>query len=259
CPEVVAVVLLTLLERSGAVSCELDEYSTGTECCPMCPAGLRVLKHCTASSSTTCTPCVKGTYTAHPNGLPHCMPCKQCDKGANLMTEAACTYTSNTECGCRPEHFCSSLGPEGCELCQPYTVCVPGTVVKQWGNKTKDNVCEVCPPGTSSTASMSETCTPQLRSRHHNYFFSRIRLEEQDPSPALPVPAIVAILVSAVTLAVAAAVTYIWQRRRRKSYMPRKYGREKHGQALMSTEEKWDQTTVPVQEIGADPEEIRAE
>ncbi|NXF10046.1 TNR14 factor, partial [Smithornis capensis] len=251
CPQVLAVALVTQLERSGAVSCELDEYFTGTECCPMCPAGLRVFKHCTATSSTTCKPCTKGTYIAHPSGLTHCLLCKVCDKGANLMTEAACTYTENTVCGCQPEHFCTSLGPEGCELCQPYTVCGPGTVVKEWGNKTKDNVCEVCPPGTSSTGSMSETCTP--RPRHNNYLFSHMRLEEQNPSPALPVPAIIAILVSVGILAVAPAVIYIWQRRKRKSFC------EQRGRALMSPEEKGDQSTVPVQEVGADPEETRTE
>ncbi|NWI60161.1 TNR14 factor, partial [Calyptomena viridis] len=221
-------------------------------------AGLRVFKHCTASSSTTCIPCVKGTYTAHPNGLTHCMPCRHCDEGANLMTAAACTYTKNTVCGCQPEHFCTSLGPEGCELCQPYTVCGPGTVLKQRGKPTtKDNVCQVCPPGTSSTGSMSETCTQQPRSRHHNYFFSHIRLEE--PSPALPVPAVIAVLVSVVILAVVPAVIYVWQRRKRKSYMPRKYRHEQRGQALVSSEEKGDQTTVPVQEVGAHPEETRTE
>ncbi|NWU05946.1 TNR14 factor, partial [Cephalopterus ornatus] len=160
CPEVLAVVLVTQLERSDAAGCELGEYPNGTECCPMCAVGLRVLKHCTANSSTTCIPCVKGTYTDHPNGLTHCRTCKLCDIGANLVTAAACTYTKNTVCGCRPGHFCSSPGPEGCELCQPYTVCVPGTMVKEWGTPTKDHVCEVCPPGTFSTANMSVACTP---------------------------------------------------------------------------------------------------
>ncbi|NXP29271.1 TNR14 factor, partial [Scytalopus superciliaris] len=205
CPEVLAAVLVAQLERSVAADCELGEYPTGTECCPMCPAGSRVFKHCTATSSTTCIRCLAGTYTDHPNGLTYCRACKLCDKGANLATAVECTYTKNTVCGCQPEHFCSSLGPEDCELCQPYTVCVPGTVVKERGTFTKDHVCEVCPPGTSSTANMSETCTPWPR------------LEEQDPSPAPSVPAIVATLVPVVAVVVVAvAVRYIWQRKRRK-------------------------------------------
>ncbi|XP_017686796.1 PREDICTED: tumor necrosis factor receptor superfamily member 14 isoform X5 [Lepidothrix coronata] len=115
---VLAMVLITQLERSDAAGCEPGEYPNGTECCPMCAAG------------------------------------------ANLVTAAACTYTKNTVCGCRPGHFCSSPGPEGCAVCQPYTVCVPGTMVKEWGTATKDHVCEVCPPGTFSSANMSVACTP---------------------------------------------------------------------------------------------------
>lgn len=46
-----------------------------------CFVGLRVSKHCTANSSTTCVPCVGKTYTDHPNGLEYCKSCKLCDKG----------------------------------------------------------------------------------------------------------------------------------------------------------------------------------
>ncbi|KAJ7421464.1 transcription factor HES-5-like protein [Willisornis vidua] len=53
-------------------------------------------------------------------------------KRANLVTAVACTDTKNTVCDCQPGHFCRSPEPEGCELCQPYTVCVPGTMVKEW-------------------------------------------------------------------------------------------------------------------------------
>ncbi|NWI95652.1 TNR14 factor, partial [Pitta sordida] len=180
-------------------------------------------------------------------GLTHCIQCKQCDKGANLMTEEACTYTKNTVCDCRPDHFCTSLGPEECELCQPHTVCRPGTVVKERCNKSKDNVCEDCPSGTTSTANMSETCIP------------RPRQEEQNPSPALLVPVILGVLV-----VVAATVTWItWKRRKRKrqSYVPlvQESERKKHGQALMPTEVRGDQTAIPMQEVGAGPEETGTE
>ncbi|XP_075028312.1 tumor necrosis factor receptor superfamily member 14 isoform X7 [Calonectris borealis] len=157
---VFAVVLVVQLDRVDALDCGLGEYPIGAECCPMCAAGLRVFKHCTASSSTTCIPCVEDTYTDHPNGLEHCRKCKLCDKGANLVPEEACTYTKNTVCGCLPGYFCSYFGTEGCELCQRYTVCFPGSMVKERGTKTTDNVCEPCPPGTSSTANMSYSCTP---------------------------------------------------------------------------------------------------
>ncbi|KAM6191799.1 tumor necrosis factor receptor superfamily member 14 [Sarcoramphus papa] len=121
---------------------------------------LWVFKHCTANSSTTCIPCVEDTYTDHPNGLERCRKCKLYDKGANLVPEVACSYTKNTVCGCLPGYFCSYFGTEDCELCQRYTVCFPGSTVKERGTKTTDNVCEACPPGTSSTANMSYSCTP---------------------------------------------------------------------------------------------------
>ncbi|XP_032565044.1 tumor necrosis factor receptor superfamily member 14 isoform X1 [Chiroxiphia lanceolata] len=241
---VLAMVLVTQLERSDSAGCEPGEYPSGTECCPMCAAGWRVFKHCTARSSTTCIPCVEGTYTDHPNGLTRCRTCKLCDEGANLVTAAACTYTKNTVCGCRPEHFCSSSGPEGCELCQPYTVCVPGTMVKEWGTATKDHVCEVCPPGTFSSANMSVACTQWPR------------LKEQDSYPA-----IIAIVLVVIVVAGAAALAHNWQRRKRKSYAPpvQESEHEQRGQALRFMEEKGAQTTVPVQEVGADPEETKPE
>ncbi|XP_064534456.1 uncharacterized protein LOC135425775 isoform X3 [Pseudopipra pipra] len=114
---VLTMVLITQLERSDAVGCEMGEYRNGSECCPTCAVG------------------------------------------ANPVTAAACTYTKSAACGCRPGHFCSSPGPEVCAVCQPYTVCVPGTMVKEWGTATKDHVCEVCPPGTFSSANMSVACT----------------------------------------------------------------------------------------------------
>lgn len=52
------------------------------------------------------------------------------------MPEVACTYTKNTVCGCLPGYFCSYLGTEDCELCQRYTVCFPGSMVKERGKPT---------------------------------------------------------------------------------------------------------------------------
>ncbi|KAM6116888.1 tumor necrosis factor receptor superfamily member 14 isoform 2-T2 [Phoenicopterus ruber ruber] len=213
---VFAVVLVTQLDGADALECGLGEYPIGAECCPMCAAGLRVFKHCTASSSTTCIPCVEDTYTDHPNGLEHCRKCKLCDKGANLVPEVACTYTKNTVCGCPPGYFCSYVGPEDCELCQRYTVCFPGTMVKERGTKTTDNVCVACPPGTSSTANMSYSCTP--RSELEN---GPGQGEDGKPSSGSSVPVIVGSVVGTALVGGAAALLiYIWKRRKRKNYVP---------------------------------------
>ncbi|NXK05765.1 TNR14 factor, partial [Herpetotheres cachinnans] len=251
CLKVFAVVLVMQLDGVDALECGLGEYPIGAECCPMCAAGLRVFKHCTANSSTTCIPCVEDTYTDHPNGLEHCRKCKLCDKGANLVPEVACTYTKNTVCGCPPEYFCSYFGNEDCELCQRYTVCFPGSMVKERGTKTTDNVCETCPPGTSSTANMSYSCIPWSRLKENGW----VQGENGNPSSASSVTVIVCSVVVAV-LVVAVCLTSIWKRRKRKNYVPRN---GQQGQALILTVENMDQTTVPVQETGADPEETRPE
>ncbi|NXF30368.1 TNR14 factor, partial [Nyctibius bracteatus] len=251
-----AVVLVLALGSVDALDCDLGEYPFGAQCCVMCPAGLRVFKHCTANSNTTCKPCVEDTYTDHPNGLEHCRKCKLCDKGANLMPEVACTYTKNTVCGCLPGYFCSYFGAEDCELCQRYTVCFPGSMVKERGTKTTDNVCEACPPGTSSTANMSYSCTPWHRLKEDG----SVQGEDGNPSSHPPVDTIVASVVGTV-LVVAAGLVYIWQRRKRKNYAPRKYKYRngQQGEALILAVENADQTTVPVQETGAEPEETKPE
>ncbi|XP_075577705.1 tumor necrosis factor receptor superfamily member 14 [Pelecanus crispus] len=251
---VVVLVLVVRLDPADALDCGLGEYPIGAECCPMCAAGLRVFKHCTANSSTTCIPCVGDTYTDHPNGLEHCRKCKLCDKGANLVPEITCSYTKNTVCGCLPGYFCSYVGTEDCELCQRYTVCSPGTMVKERGTKTTDNMCEACPPGTTSTANMSYSCIPQHELKENGL----VQGENGNPSSGSSVTAIVVSVVGT-TLLVAVVLTYIWRRKKRKNYMPpvQESVTGQHGQALLPTVENGDQTTVPLQETGADPEETR--
>ncbi|XP_025941389.1 tumor necrosis factor receptor superfamily member 14 isoform X3 [Apteryx rowi] len=221
--------------------------------------GLRVFKHCTANSSTTCIPCVEDTYTDHPNGLEHCRKCKLCDKGANLVPEVVCTSTKNTVCGCPPGYFCRYLGTEGCELCRRYTVCFPGTMVKERGTKTTDNVCKACPPGTFSAANMSYSCAPWPGLKENGLVQEKEGTPPSDAvcSNCLPVTAIVGAVVGIALVAVAAGLIYIWQRRKRKNYVPpvQESGSGQQDQALMLSVENGDQTTVPVQETGASSEE----
>ncbi|NWX04153.1 TNR14 factor, partial [Caloenas nicobarica] len=214
-PKVLAVVLVMQLGGVEALDCGLGEYPVGAECCPMCAAGLRVFKHCTANSSTTCVPCVNDTYTDHPNGLEHCSQCKRCDEGANLVPEVACTHMKNTVCGCPPGYFCSYVGTRDCELCQRYTVCFPGSMVKERGTKTMDNVCEACPPGTSSTADMPYACRPQPKHEESGPGQG----EDGNPSSAYFVATIVSAAV-VIVLLVAAGFACVWQRRKRKRFVP---------------------------------------
>ncbi|NXT45869.1 TNR14 factor, partial [Pluvianellus socialis] len=210
--KVFAMALVTQLDRGDGSGCGPGEYPIGTECCPMCAAGLRVYRHCTARSSTTCIPCVADTYTDHPNGLERCRDCKLCDEGANLVPEVACTYTKNTVCGCQPGYFCISFGTEDCELCQRYTDCFPDSRVKERGTKTTDNVCEACPPGTFSTANMPYSCAPWPKRKEDD-------VQGEDGNSSLH-SYVVAIVISVVIMLVATVIVSIWRRRKRKSQVP---------------------------------------
>ncbi|XP_065506211.1 tumor necrosis factor receptor superfamily member 14 isoform X2 [Caloenas nicobarica] len=200
---VLAVVLVMQLGSVEALDCGLGEYPVGAECCPMCAAGLRVFKHCTANSSTTCVPCVNDTYTDHPNGLEHCSQCKRCDEGT----------------------------------------------------KTMDNVCEACPPGTSSTADMPYACRPQPKHEESGPGQG----EDGNPSSAYFVATIVSAVV--IVLLVAAGFACVWQRRKRKRFVPlvQQSGSGQQGQTSMGNVDNRDQTTVPVLESGTGLEEIRLE
>ncbi|NXD10911.1 TNR14 factor, partial [Nothocercus nigrocapillus] len=221
CLKIIVFFLATHPEHSDAVDCGLAEYPTGAECCPMCAAGFRVFKNCTAVSSTTCIPCAEDTYTDRPSGLEHCRKCKRCDKGANLVPEVACTSTKNTVCGCPPGYFCSLSGTEGCEFCQRYTVCSPGTVVKEEGTKATDNVCEACPPGTFSAANKSHSCIPWPRVKQNGL----VQGEEGAASDAAcsncsRAAAITCVFIVLMLTAGAMGLGYIWQRRKRKNHVP---------------------------------------
>nr|XP_021137627.1 tumor necrosis factor receptor superfamily member 14 isoform X2 [Columba livia] len=181
--------------------------------------------------------------------------CPMCAAGANLVPEVACTHTRNTGCGCPAGFFCSSVGTQDCELCQRYTICFPGSMLKEKGTKTTDNVCEACPPGTFSTADMPYACTPWPK---HNEGGPG-QGEGGNPSSDYAVATIASVV--AIVLLVAAGFACVWQRRKRKGFVPpvQEPGSGQQGQTLMGNKDNGDQTAVPVQERGAGLEEIRLE
>nr|XP_014344405.1 PREDICTED: tumor necrosis factor receptor superfamily member 14 isoform X2 [Latimeria chalumnae] len=149
------------LELKVAASCALGEYwSKNGNCCPLCPPGSRVYRHCTPESTTTCIPCTNGTYLAHPNKLLKCLRCDICDPDMGLSIDQECTYTKNTQCSCKKGYYCVGLRGNGCGACRKHTICKPGEKVKVEGSDRGDTVCERCPDGTFSETEMSQTCSP---------------------------------------------------------------------------------------------------
>ncbi|XP_066547463.1 tumor necrosis factor receptor superfamily member 14-like [Amia ocellicauda] len=130
--------------------CGRAEYSINGECCPMCPPGNRVNRHCTDFSSTSCIPCVHETFTDQPNGLDKCRPCSVCDAGLGLETLRRCTSSSDALCTCVNGYYCEEPNKEGCKLCQKHSTCKPGQFIKHNGSYWTDTVCADCPANTFS-------------------------------------------------------------------------------------------------------------
>ncbi|XP_047411262.1 tumor necrosis factor receptor superfamily member 14 isoform X4 [Sciurus carolinensis] len=155
---------LLLLPPRNAPSqllCREEEYPAGTECCPKCsPGSYHVKQACSELTGTVCIPCPPETYTAHPNGLGQCLPCRVCDPALGMDTRQKCSRVQDTVCGCRQGHFCQAKDRGHCILCSPHTICLPGQRAKRSGTESQDTVCANCPQGTFSPNGTLEQCLP---------------------------------------------------------------------------------------------------
>nr|XP_024654607.1 tumor necrosis factor receptor superfamily member 14 isoform X2 [Maylandia zebra] len=110
-----AFLIIVMTVFSGlSLTCHPAEYQIGNECCPKCPPGSRVKTHCKEYSSTSCAPCMGGTYTDQQNGLERCLSCTNCDSGT-ASTDTECsdcssgTFSNGTFHSCQPHTQCHSL------------------------------------------------------------------------------------------------------------------------------------------------------
>ncbi|XP_018587962.1 tumor necrosis factor receptor superfamily member 5-like isoform X1 [Scleropages formosus] len=156
--QTICAVFLLLLKSDLCPPCDRAEYEKNGECCPMCPPGTRVHRHCTAYTSTTCVPCIGDTFTDKPNGLISCFPCTVCQKGLGVKTVKECTASSDTVCGVLEGNYCIDPYGGGCRAAQKHTTCKPGHFIKHPGTDSTDTVCEICPENSFSDGS-STSCT----------------------------------------------------------------------------------------------------
>ncbi|KAM8755530.1 tumor necrosis factor receptor superfamily member 14-like isoform 2-T2 [Acanthopagrus schlegelii] len=133
--------------RGQTLTCHRSEYQTGSECCPMCPAGNRVKTDCTEYRSTSCLPCTEGTFMNQPTGLKHCFACTNCDAGSNLKINLTCTTTSDIVCEPLEGFFCLESTENGCVAAQKHTRCKPGQYIRHKGTAQRDTECSGCSEG----------------------------------------------------------------------------------------------------------------
>ncbi|XP_077168915.1 tumor necrosis factor receptor superfamily member 14 [Paroedura picta] len=156
---IIASIILSI-QLLSLEACLDGEYEINGECCPMCGPGYRVSRVCTSSSSTSCLPCIEGTFMDHPHGLTSCFRCRNCDSGSNLIVKEKCTYTKNAVCSCAAGYYCIHFTGDDCDTCQKHSVAPPGYRVTQIGTETTDTQYEPCPFGSFSTEAMSFLCQP---------------------------------------------------------------------------------------------------
>ncbi|XP_077309618.1 tumor necrosis factor receptor superfamily member 6-like isoform X2 [Lithobates pipiens] len=123
--------------------CNDNEYFVSNRCCQKCPAGTRVSTSCSVNHGLgDCRNCTTGKdFTAFPNGLNTCLPCRACRADEILVEE--CTPTRNTLCECKQGTYlcqvnmnCSNTG--ACSTCSS---CPEGQAIKHPCNATTNTAC----------------------------------------------------------------------------------------------------------------------
>ncbi|XP_029911780.1 tumor necrosis factor receptor superfamily member 14-like isoform X1 [Myripristis murdjan] len=160
---IVAVMIFMLnVITADAQTCHRAEYRVGQECCPMCPPGNRVNKHCTEFTSTSCEPCADGTFLDQLNGQTECFPCKTCDADPGLKVKRPCTTTSDAVCGPQDGFFCVDRRGDGCVAAQKHRSCKAGQYISRRGTAITDTECSDCTGETYSNGTFP-SCQPHTK------------------------------------------------------------------------------------------------
>ncbi|CAL8261091.1 unnamed protein product, partial [Gadus morhua 'NCC'] len=89
--------LNVIVNAIASAKCRQAEYRVGGECCPTCPPGMYVSRHCTEFRSTSCASCAEGTFQDGNTGGEQCFSCKHC-AGLGLKVKKSCSSTSDAVC-----------------------------------------------------------------------------------------------------------------------------------------------------------------
>ncbi|XP_055021530.1 tumor necrosis factor receptor superfamily member 5-like [Boleophthalmus pectinirostris] len=240
----VTVCLIALvIEVTTGLTCHRAEYLIGQECCPMCPVGTRVNKHCTEFRSTSCLPCDSGTYMDEPTGRTECLRCRMCAAGKHDFISAEtkqsklrkyctsvwmgrdiiirqCSSTSDSACEPEDGFFCVGPSDEGnCEATQKHSLCSPGEFIQQPGSSSENTVCSPCPSGTFSNGTLT-VCRPHTRCEEKDKVTAKDGTSQSDAECAerSKTPVIISVFVGimAVVAVVAVVVAVMLKKKKRR-------------------------------------------
>ncbi|XP_033181963.1 tumor necrosis factor receptor superfamily member 14-like isoform X2 [Anabas testudineus] len=161
------LILMIKVFSGQTLTCHWTEYHKGNRCCRMCLPGNRVKRDCTEYRSTSCRPCLEGTYMNQPTGLKQCFPCSDCDEGSGLKMKSSCTTTSDTVCEPLEGFYCVDPSDNGCGAAQKHRSCEPGQYISQKGTASTDSVCSDCSDGSFSDGSFP-SCRPHTQCKTKN-------------------------------------------------------------------------------------------
>uniref|UniRef100_A0A8C7WLR4 Si:dkey-23c22.5 n=1 Tax=Oryzias sinensis TaxID=183150 RepID=A0A8C7WLR4_9TELE len=202
---------MMLMRVSRVLSCHQTEYEISGECCPMCPPGSRVQRHCTEFRSTSCMPCSEGTYNEKSNGLQYCTPCSLCDSVSGLTVKLGCTLTSDSVCEPLDGFFCVDYSSKSCSAAQQHSSCKGGQYISQRGTASTDTECSDCSSGTFSDGT-GTSCQPHRQCEAENLQLIEAGTSSTDAQcggQRLNVSAVVIGVIVTVGLLVTAAVLWL--------------------------------------------------
>ncbi|XP_062282177.1 tumor necrosis factor receptor superfamily member 5-like [Scomber scombrus] len=112
--------------------------------------------------STSCLPCIAGTFMDEPANKSECFRCTKCDSGSGLRIKRPCTTTSDTDCETLDGFYCVDFSKDSCRTAQKHTSCQPGQYISQNGTALTDTVCTDCSNDTFSNGTFT-SCQPHTK------------------------------------------------------------------------------------------------
>ncbi|XP_040919286.1 tumor necrosis factor receptor superfamily member 5-like isoform X1 [Toxotes jaculatrix] len=234
------LILMIKVFSGNTLTCHPAEYQIQNECCPMCPPGSRVKTDCTEFRSTSCLPCMDGSFMNKPTGHKHCFPCAICDAGSGLKIKTSCTATSDTLCEPLEGFYCIDFTENHCVAAQKHSSCQPGQYIREKGTALRDTVCSDCSGGTFSDGTFP-SCQPHTQCQSENLQLIRAGTASTDAEcgPHSSHGAVIGASVGVVFILLICIISFVaWKKK------PRLRGNKGNGSRQTEEKHSWSRKTT---------------